>query len=159
MLTLRCAASRPGAGKSKKQAEEAKRTARTCVGHFVRGMCAAGHGGYASDAGRRMQACPRVWGENPSMFNVLLCRALHPDAMAMLAARPDLKLTVLTQEFRGPPMQKELAVHISDAHAVMVGLERVSDDLLATAPHLRMISRFGVGYDSLDIPACTRRGV
>jgi D-3-phosphoglycerate dehydrogenase / 2-oxoglutarate reductase len=93
------------------------------------------------------------------MFNVLLCRALHPDAMAMLGARPDLKLTVLTQEFRGPPMQKELAAHIGGAHAVMVGLERVSDELLATAPNLRMISRFGVGYDSLDIPACTRRGV
>ena len=27
------------------------------------------------------------------------------------------------------------------------------------APDLRIVSRFGVGYDTVDIPACTRRGV
>ncbi len=27
------------------------------------------------------------------------------------------------------------------------------------APKLRVISRFGVGFDTLDIPACTRKGV
>jgi D-3-phosphoglycerate dehydrogenase len=93
------------------------------------------------------------------MFNVVLCRALHPTAMAMLEARDDISLRVLTQDFRGPPLQKELAANIAEADGVMVGLERVTDDLLATAHRLRVISRFGVGFDTLDIPACTRRGV
>lgn len=93
------------------------------------------------------------------MYKVVLCRALHASAMARLAARRDIELQVLTEAFRGPPMEKELAAAIPEADGVMVGLERVTDALLATAPKLRVISRFGVGYDTLDIPACTKRDV
>ncbi len=93
------------------------------------------------------------------MYKVVLCRALHPNAMAKLAERKDVEVKTLTDAFRGPPMEKELAASIADADGVMVGLERVSDALLATAPKLRIISRFGVGYDTIDIPASTRRGV
>ncbi len=93
------------------------------------------------------------------MYKVVLCRALHPNAMARLAGRRDIELTVLTDAFRGPPMERELAATIGDADGIMVGLERVQEALLATAPRLRVISRFGVGYDTIDIPACTRRDV
>lgn len=93
------------------------------------------------------------------MYKVVLCRAFAPEAMQMLKARPDLDVTYLTDAFRGPPMQKELAAAIPGARAIMVGLERIDDDLLALSPELRVVSRFGVGYDAIDIPACTRRGV
>ena len=93
------------------------------------------------------------------MPKVVFCRALHPTAMAMLAARPEIEVKILTTEFRGPPLQKELAENIGDADAIMVGLEKVQADLLAIAPKLRVVSRFGVGFDTLDIPECTRRGV
>ncbi len=93
------------------------------------------------------------------MYKIVLCRALHPTAMAMLEARADIELKVLTREFRGPPLQKELAEHIGDADGIMVGLEKVNADLLAIAPKLRVVSRFGVGFDTLDIPGCTRQGV
>jgi D-3-phosphoglycerate dehydrogenase len=79
--------------------------------------------------------------------------------MALLEARPDIQLTVLTKEFRGPPLQKELAAVIGDADGIMVGLEKVDAELLARAPKLRVVSRFGVGFDTLDIPGCTRQGV
>ena len=94
-----------------------------------------------------------------SKYKIVLCRALHPTAMAMLEARDDIELKVLTTEFRGPPMTKELAETIGDADGIMVGLEKVQADLLAIAPKLRVISRFGVGFDTLDIPGCTRQGV
>ena len=93
------------------------------------------------------------------MPKIVLCRALHADAMAMLKARADIALVVLTDAFRGPPMQRELAAAIGDADGIMVGLEKVDDALLAGAGRLRVISRFGVGDDSIDIPACTRRRV
>lgn len=93
------------------------------------------------------------------MYKIVLCRALHPTAMAMLAERPDITVETLTDQFRGPPMQKELAASIADADGIMVGLERVDEALLALGGRLRIISRFGVGFDTLDIPACTRRGV
>ena len=93
------------------------------------------------------------------MYKVVLCRALHPTAMAMLAERADIQVQVLTDQFRGPPMQKELAASIAGADGIMVGLEKVGEELLGLGDRLRVISRFGVGFDTLDIPACTRRGV
>jgi D-3-phosphoglycerate dehydrogenase len=93
------------------------------------------------------------------MHKLVFCRALHADAMALLNARSDLDVTILTTAFRGPPMQKELAATIADADGVMIGLEKIDADLLASAPKLRTISRFGVGYDNIDIPACTRKRV
>jgi len=38
--------------------------------------------------------------------------------------------------------------------------DRVDDELLGAAgPQLRVVSNFAVGYDNIDVPACTRRGV
>ncbi|HEX3347984.1 MAG TPA: hydroxyacid dehydrogenase [Acetobacteraceae bacterium] len=93
------------------------------------------------------------------MYKLVFCRGLDATAMAMLEARSDLDVKFLTTEFRGPPLQKALAESIADADGVMIGLERVDADLINSAPNLRVISRFGVGFDTLDIPACTRRGI
>jgi D-3-phosphoglycerate dehydrogenase / 2-oxoglutarate reductase len=89
----------------------------------------------------------------------VFCRALHEDAMAVLRARKDVEAIMLSEDFRGPPMTKELAESIVDADGVMVGLEKVPDSLLATARKLKVISRFGVGYDSVDVASCTRRNI
>ena len=71
----------------------------------------------------------------------------------------DIALRVLTDQFRGPPLQAELTEAMKSADGVMIGLEKITDAMLAGAPDLRVISRFGVGFDNLDIPACTKRQV
>ncbi|MGD9723947.1 MAG: phosphoglycerate dehydrogenase [Pirellulales bacterium] len=43
--------------------------------------------------------------------------------------------------------------------AVIAGSEPYTDRVLAELPQLRIISRNGVGYDRIDVPAATRRGV
>ena len=88
------------------------------------------------------------------MPTVILCRPLHDSGMKLLNERPDITLRLLNR-----PSDADLAAAIPGAHAVLVGLERVDDALLARAPELKIVSRFGVGYDSVDIPACTRRGI
>jgi len=37
--------------------------------------------------------------------------------------------------------------------------ERVDQELLDAAPALRVVAQYGVGYDNIDVDACTRRGV
>jgi glyoxylate reductase len=37
--------------------------------------------------------------------------------------------------------------------------EKVNDELLAQAPNLRIAATVSVGFDNIDVPACTRRGV
>jgi phosphoglycerate dehydrogenase-like enzyme len=43
--------------------------------------------------------------------------------------------------------------------AAIVGLERVDDRVLAQLPELRVISKYGVGLDALDVEAMARRGI
>lgn len=43
--------------------------------------------------------------------------------------------------------------------AVIAGSEPYTDRVLADLPALRIISRNGVGYDRIDVPAATRRGI
>lgn len=52
-----------------------------------------------------------------------------------------------------------LAAYLADADAAIVGLERVDDALLASCSRLRMISKFGVGLDSIDADSCRARNV
>lgn len=85
---------------------------------------------------------------------VLLCRRLHPAGMALLEARPDLDIVTL----HDPPPE---AFHqaLSGADAVLCWLERVDQAALDAAPRLRCVARYGVGYDTVDVPACTARGI
>ena len=52
-----------------------------------------------------------------------------------------------------------LRAYIRDADAVIAGLEGYSADLLERCPNLKLISRRGIGYDSVDLAACQRLGV
>jgi len=88
------------------------------------------------------------------MWKVLLIRKIHSDGEALLRARDDLEIVQLDR-----PSRAEMLVAMPGAHAILVGLERMDEEALAAGPDLRMISRFGVGYDAIDIPACTRRKV
>jgi phosphoglycerate dehydrogenase-like enzyme len=45
------------------------------------------------------------------------------------------------------------------ASAVLVSMEPVNEAYLAKAPKLRVVARFGVGYDTVDVAACTKRRV
>ena len=41
----------------------------------------------------------------------------------------------------------------------IVGLEKIDEAVLAQVPELRVISKYGVGLDGLDLEAMARRGV
>lgn len=52
-----------------------------------------------------------------------------------------------------------LVAWLSDADAAIIGLEPISEGILAQLPRLRMVSKFGVGLDNIDQDACARRGI
>ena len=49
-------------------------------------------------------------------------------------------------------------VHQASALLPVLG-DRVDQELLDVAPRLRIVANHGVGYDNVDVPACTARGV
>ncbi|MBL6457296.1 hydroxyacid dehydrogenase [Belnapia sp. T6] len=85
---------------------------------------------------------------------ILLCRTLHPAGMAVLAERGDLDIVAL----HDPPVE-QFHQNLSSADAVLCWLERVDRAALAAAPRLKVVSRYGVGFDTVDIPACTERDI
>lgn len=56
-------------------------------------------------------------------------------------------------------VQGDYTEQLRDASAVVVSMETVNDAYLAKAPKLKVVARFGVGYDTVDVEACTRRKV
>lgn len=60
---------------------------------------------------------------------------------------------------RGLSSEAETIEELSVANALIAGGELITADVLDAVPNLRIIARLGVGYDSVDIPAATERGV
>jgi D-3-phosphoglycerate dehydrogenase / 2-oxoglutarate reductase len=55
--------------------------------------------------------------------------------------------------------EKELALMVSDFDAIIAGTEKITDDVMENGKNLRLISRVGIGLDSVDLLAAKRRGV
>ncbi|MCA3328341.1 MAG: hypothetical protein INF72_13105, partial [Roseomonas sp.] len=87
-------------------------------------------------------------------YRIVLGRPLHPAGAAVLAARTDVE----TIEMFDPPAPA-LHAALANADGLVAWLERVDKAALAAAPRLRAVSRIGVGFDTVDIPACTERGI
>jgi phosphoglycerate dehydrogenase-like enzyme len=53
----------------------------------------------------------------------------------------------------------EALAQLADVEALLVSAEPVHDQLLDAAPRLKIVQRMGVGYNTLDLEACARRGI
>jgi phosphoglycerate dehydrogenase-like enzyme len=53
----------------------------------------------------------------------------------------------------------ELTQWISDAEAVIAGLDELSRDVFIACPQLKIVARNGVGLDNVNLPAATEYGV
>src|SRR5207247_1688153 len=60
-----------------------------------------------------------------------------------------------------PPSREELLQRVAGCDGLMTMLtDRIDDELLdAAGPQLRVVANYAVGYDNVDLDACTRRGV
>ena len=55
--------------------------------------------------------------------------------------------------------EEELYERIKDADVVIAGLEPYTEYLLSRCPKLKLISRRGIGYDSVDTAVCQKFGI
>lgn len=87
---------------------------------------------------------------------LLLTHSLFEPAIALLA--PHFEMDVWRESFGIP--REELFRRIADKDALICLLsDKVNEELLGHAPKLRIAATVSVGYDNLDVPACTRHGV
>lgn len=53
----------------------------------------------------------------------------------------------------------ELIEYLKEYDAAIVGLDEIDDEVLSALPNLKMVSKYGVGLDNIDLEACKNRGV
>ncbi len=88
------------------------------------------------------------------MPRILIARAVDEAAFALLEARGDVEYEVLEN-----PTAADLEARIAELDAVLLGLTPVGESTAAKAKRLKVVSRFGVGYDNVDVAALTRHGI
>ena len=80
----------------------------------------------------------------------------HPILRAELASRyADVRFNDSGSVLAGPELHRFLA----ECPRAIIALERVDEPLLAALPMLKVISKYGVGVDGLDLDAMDRHGV
>src|SRR6202050_522822 len=95
----------------------------------------------------------RYWVSKPK---VLVTRPLFPAARAIL--NPHFDVDYWTPPERIP--RSELLKRVGDKDALICLLtEKVDEELLAQSPKLRVRATVSVGYDNIDVSACTRHKV
>ena len=87
---------------------------------------------------------------------VLVCRAVFPDIVERLRAHFEVE----TNEADVVWSQDELIRRLQGKAGVFItGTQPIDTALLAACPELRAVCSMAVGYNNVDVPACTARGV
>lgn len=93
-----------------------------------------------------------------SRFSVLVT----PQAMFLRRAEvEELFGDAYSIEFSGAPLSErvQLKERLADNDAAVLGVEKIDAEILAAAPRVKVLSRFGTGYDSIDTIAAKVSGV
>lgn len=85
---------------------------------------------------------------------VLLLQPIHPAGTAILEERDDVHVAVASDTSEGT-----LVREARDAHAILARATPVTRRIIDAAEDLRVVSRHGVGYDSVDVARLTERGI
>jgi len=89
------------------------------------------------------------------MKKVLICDALHPDALEELESLTDLEVTVKTGMD-----ESELIKTIPDYNATVVrSATKITKNVVNAASNLELIIRAGIGLDNIDLDAAKEKGI
>ena len=90
------------------------------------------------------------------MARILVTRWVFPEVIEALSKRFELEQN--PEDRPWPP--EELARRLNAKAGVMATvMDRFDEAILAASPDLKVISNIAVGYNNIDVPACTRRGI
>ena len=87
---------------------------------------------------------------------VLVARAIQPEVVARLREHFEVEVNSADNIYS----RDELIARLQGKQGAMTtGSERIDDGVLAAAPTVRAVCNIAVGFNNLDVPAATARGV
>ena len=89
------------------------------------------------------------------MKTVLVPASMGWEGLAVLERREDFRVITYNPALTPPEFQDLLR----DASALALSYTRFDQAAIDAAPHLQVAARIGVGFDAVDVPALTVRGI
>lgn len=88
------------------------------------------------------------------MPHLVIAGKLHATGLDLARSAPGVTL-----DYVEDVSEAALLAHLPQAEALVLRTQPLSAAAVARAPHLRIVSRHGVGYDAVDLAALTARGI
>ena len=88
------------------------------------------------------------------MPHVLVAGRIHPAGVAVLRSAPGFTFDLVDEV-----SMASYAPRMPEADALLIRTQPLPASIIETAPRLRIVSRHGVGYDSVDAAALTARHI
>ena len=86
--------------------------------------------------------------KNINKKKVLMVQGLHEEGQKLLLARDDIEpITIMSAD------ENEILEAAKDVHGITVRTANISRKIIENSKNLKVVSRHGVGYDSVDVEA------
>lgn len=89
-----------------------------------------------------------------NQYKVLLAGPMPKAATDLFDARDDVVYEAITDVSEAVLLEK-----MGDVDGITVRTADITENIIKNSPKLKVVSRFGVGYDSIDVPALDAQGV
>ena len=66
---------------------------------------------------------------------------------------------IIENPYQRPMTFDEQKCHLPDIYGAVVGVDIWNEDVFTLAPNLKVIGRFGVGIDNIDLVAAKKHGI
>jgi D-3-phosphoglycerate dehydrogenase len=89
---------------------------------------------------------------------ILITQTMAPGGRALLGEREDIELVEFPNLISSADFEAMLQAH-APVHGVALGATRFGEAELEAAKDIKVVTRIGVGYDAVDVPALSRRKI
>src|SRR5215475_10311494 len=89
---------------------------------------------------------------------IFVTQTLTPGARALLTGRDDIELVEFPNLISARDFEAMLKQH-APVHGVALGATRFGETELEASKDMKVVTRIGVGYDAVDVPALSKRKV
>src|SRR6202048_276373 len=108
--------------------------------------------------GRINKKRPRVQGMATNKKKVLITESFSQQGRELFKDRDDIELVEFPNMISAVDFEAMLKQQ-APVHGVALGATRFGEPELEASGDMRVVTRIGVGYDAVDIPALSRRNI
>src|SRR3978361_1559888 len=108
--------------------------------------------------GRAIKKKPRVQGMATNKKKILITESFSPKGRELFKDRDDIEIIEFPNMISAVDFEAMLKEQ-APVHGVALGATRFGEPELEASKDMRVVTRIGVGYDAVDVPALSRRKI